>query len=137
MRKKLFHGVIFLGAISNALALSMTDASSVIIISTTILYVVLFELVILFLEPRLVLAVRKRNVKKYPFMRDLLEAKRATIKLENGETLYNAAFTRYIHSKDAKTIVLDVTTPKTKKQAAIVTSHQVMLANILEVKKVQ
>lgn len=137
MRKKLFHIIIILGAISNAIALSMTDASSVIVITTTICYVLLFEGLVLYLEPRFTLAERKRNLKTYRFLAELIEAKRATVKLHNGETLYNAIFTGYLHKTDAKTIVIDVTTPKTKKQEAVVTTHNIALVDIADVKKIQ
>ena len=137
MRKKLFHAIIIIGAICNAISLSMTDASSVIVITTTICYVLLFEGLVLYLEPRFALAERRRNLKTYRFLPDLLEAKRATVKLRNGETLYNAIFTGYIHKKDAKTIVIDVTTPKTKKQEALVTTLNIALADIADVKKIQ
>lgn len=137
MRKKLFHIIIILGAVSNAIALSMTDASSVIVITTTICYVLLFEGLVLYLEPRFALAERKRNLKTYRFLPELIEAKRATVKLRNGETIYNTIFTGYLHKTDAKTIVIDVTTPKTKKQEAIITTRNIALADIADVKKIQ
>lgn len=136
MKKILFQLIIFIGALSNAIVMTMIGASTLLIISTTIVYIVIFELLILLLEPRLALAERKRNLSKYPFLRELINAKKATVTLITGEKIYNATFAGYIDNKDAKTIKLDIITPKTKKEPENVSSRDILLTQIKEVKKI-
>ena len=47
------------------------------------------------LEPRFVRAERERNVKAYPFLRELVDAKKATVTLRDGTVFYNATFEGY------------------------------------------
>ena len=132
--KKSFGSLV--GAMSTAIVMTMTGASIIIIIGTTLAYISIFELLIFFLEPRLALAERKRNLTKYPFLRELINAKKATVTLATGEKIYNATFAGYINEKDAKTIKLNITTPKTKKEPEKVNSRDVKLEQIIEVKKI-
>ncbi|MEO4052370.1 response regulator [Solibacillus sp. CAU 1738] len=136
MKKLLFQLIILIGALSNAIVMTMIGASTILIISTTIAYIVIFELLILFLEPRLALAERKRNLTKYPFLRELINANKATVTLVTGEKIYNATFAGYINEKDAKTIKLNITTPKTKKEPEKVCGRDILLTQIKEVKKI-
>ena len=108
-----------------------------LIILMSVIYVVIFEGLLLAIEPRLVRAERERNVKAYPFLRELVDAKKATVTLRDGTVFYNATFEGYAHPRDAKTILLNVHTVKTKKVPSAITEHEVKLINIKDVKKVQ
>ncbi|MEK4627986.1 MAG: response regulator [Solibacillus sp.] len=137
MRKKLLHTVVIVGALSNAVILAMMDMPIWLIVLMSVIYVVIFEGLLLVLEPRLVRAERERNVKVYPFLHELVDAKKATVTLRDGTTLYNTTFEGYAHPKDAKTILLHTQTVKTKKAPATITEHEVKLINIKSVKKLQ
>lgn len=136
MRKVMYHLIVLLGAISNAMMMARLNVSPIILISTTVVYVVILEVLYIILEPRLAIATRKRNLTKYPFLKDLIEAKKATITLFNDEIIYNAAFVGYKNDKDTTTIKIEITEPKTKKQQERVTSRELTLVEIKNVKKV-
>jgi hypothetical protein len=135
MRKKLIHTIVIVGALSNAVILAMMDMPIWLILLMSVIYVVIFEGLLFVLEPRLVKAERERNVKAYPFLRELVDAKKATVALRDGTILYNTTFEGYAHAKDAKTIVLHTHTVKTKKAPSTITEHEVKLINIKSVKK--
>lgn len=137
MRKKIMHTVVIIGALSNAAILAIMDMSPWLIILMSVIYVVIFEGLLLVLEPRLVRAERERNVKVYPFLRDLVDAKKATVTLRDGTVLYNVTFEGYAHPKDAKTILLHAHTVKTKKTQTTFTEHSIKLINIKHIKKIQ
>lgn len=137
MKKKILHTVVIIGALSNAAILAVMDMPPWLIILMSVIYIVIFEGLLLVLEPRLVRAERQRNVKAYPFLKELVEAKKATVTLRDGTVLYNATFEGYAHPKDAKTILLHVHTVKTKKEKSTFTEHSIKLINIKNVKKVQ
>ncbi|MGN7479290.1 response regulator [Solibacillus silvestris] len=137
MKKKILHTVVIIGALSNAVILAVMDMPPWLIILMSVIYIVIFEGLLLVLEPRLVRAERERNVKAYPFLRELVDAKKATVTLRDGTVLYNATFEGYAHTKDAKSILLHVHTVKTKKEKPTFTEHAVKLINIKSVKKVQ
>ncbi|WP_042473967.1 hypothetical protein [Bacillus ndiopicus] len=136
MRKTLYHIIVFLGAISNAFMMNRLNVSPILLIGTTVLYVVILEGLFLFLEPRLAIATRKRNLTTYPFLKELIEAKKATVTLTTGEIIYNASFNGYSSPKDASKIKLDITQPKTKKQTSKVETRDILLIHIKGVKKV-
>lgn len=137
MRKKLMQAIVIIGALSNAIILAMMKMPGWLIILMSVLYVAIFQGLLYILEPRLIRAERERNVKTYPFLRDLVDAKKATITLNDGTILYNATFEGYIHKRDAKTILVNVHTVKTKKTPSSVTAHEMKLVHIKDVKKVQ
>ncbi|MEG0470926.1 MAG: response regulator [Solibacillus sp.] len=137
MRNKISHGIVFLGAISNAIILASMNISIWVIILTTVVYVFIFELIIYSLGPRLVRAERERNVTTYPFLRELVGAKKATVTLKEGTIIYNAKFEGYAKEKDAKTILLHITTIKTKKEPSKIQEQEIKLVDIASVKKVQ
>lgn len=85
MRKKLLHTVVIVGALSNAVILAMMDMPIWLIVLMSVIYVVIFEGLLLVLEPRLVRAERERNVKVYPFLHELVDAKKATVTLRDGQ----------------------------------------------------
>lgn len=137
MRKKIIHIVVIAGALSNAAILAFMDMPAWLIILMSVIYIVIFEGLLLVLEPRLVRAERERNVKAFPFLRELVDAKKATVTLRDGSVLYNATFEGYAHPKDAKTILLYVHKVKTKKEKPTFTEHSIKLVNIKSVKKIQ
>lgn len=137
MRKKIIHIVVIVGALSNAAILAFMDMPTWLIILMSVIYIVIFEGLLLVLEPRLVRAERERNVKAYPFLRELVDAKKATVTLRDGSVLYNATFEGYANPKDAKTILLYVHKVKTKKEKPTYTEHPIKLINIKSVKKIQ
>ncbi|MEK4426257.1 response regulator [Solibacillus sp. FSL K6-1523] len=137
MRNKISHGIVFLGAISNAIILASMNISIWIIILTTVIYVFIFELIIYSLGPRLVRAERERNVTTYPFLRELVGAKKATVTLKDGTIIYNAKFEGYANVKDAKTILVHIATIKTKKEPSKIQEQEIKLADIASVKKIQ
>lgn len=137
MRKKVMHTVVILGALSNAIILAVMKTPAWLIILLSIFYVVTFQGLLYILEPRLVRAERERNVKTYPFLRDFVDAKKATVTLRDGTVFYNATFEGYAKARDAKTILLHVHTIKTKKAPSTTTEHEVKLIDIKEVKKIQ
>ncbi|MEK4386547.1 response regulator [Solibacillus sp. FSL W7-1464] len=137
MRKKIIHIVVIVGALSNAAILAFMDMPAWLIILMSVIYIVIFEGLLLVLEPRLVRAERERNVKAFPFLRELVDAKKATVTLRDGTVLYNATFEGYAHPKDAKTILLYVHKVKTKKEKPAFIEHPIKLINIKSVKKIQ
>ncbi|MCM3720804.1 response regulator [Solibacillus isronensis] len=137
MRKKIVHIVVIVGALSNAAILAFMDMPVWLIILMSVIYIVMFEGLLLILEPRLVRAERERNIKAFPFLRELVVAKKATVTLRDGSVLYNATFEGYVHPKDAKTILLYVHKVKTKKEMPTFTEHSIKLINIKSVKKIQ
>ena len=137
MRKKIIHIVVIIGALSNAAILAFMDLPAWLIILMSVIYIVIFEGLLLVLEPRLVRAERERNVKAYPFLRELVDAKKATVTMRDGSVLYNATFEGYAHPKDAKTILLYVHKVKTKKEKSTYSEHPIKLINIKSVKKIQ
>ncbi|WP_274307396.1 response regulator [Solibacillus daqui] len=137
MRKKVMQGIVIVGALSNAIILAFMEMSIWLIIVMTILYVAIFQVLLYVLEPRLVRAERERNVQAYSFFRDLKDAKKATVTLRDGTIYYNVTFEGYANKRDAKTILLNVHTVKTKKVASTVTEHEVKLFDIKDVKKIQ
>ena len=137
MRKKLFYTIIIVGAISNAIILSNMDTPLVLIVGMTVLYIAIFMGAIYLIEPRLVKMEREQNVRAYPFLRELMDAKKATVTLRDGTVYYNTTFGGYEQNRDATTIILQVHTVKTKKEPLKITEHAVKLVNIQSVKKVQ
>lgn len=67
MRKKILHIVVIIGALSNAAILAFMDMPVWLIILMSVIYIIMFEGLLLILEPRLVRAERERNVKAFPF----------------------------------------------------------------------
>ena len=116
MRRKIFHLIILIGALTNAYSMSTMDMPLYIIIGTSVLYIGVFELMFALMEPRFIRAERQRNLSKFPFLRELINAKKAKITLKDGTVHYNATFDDYINKKDAKTLRINVATVKTKKE---------------------
>lgn len=67
MRKKILHIVVIIGALSNAAILAFMDMPVWLIILMSVIYIIMFEGLLLILEPRLVRAERERNVKRFLF----------------------------------------------------------------------
>lgn len=137
MKRKWLHGVVFLGALSNAIVLGTMKMPVWIIILTTVIYVFIFELLILSLQPRLIRAERERNVTTYPFLRELVHAKKATVTLKDGTILYNVKYEGYANEKEAKTILVHISTVKTKKEPSVLKEKELKLVDIAAVKQVQ
>ena len=137
MRKKVFYAVIVVGAISNAFILANMETPLWLIAAMTVVYIAIFSGAIYLLEPRLVKMEREQNIKAYPFLRELINAKKTTVTLKDGTIYYNATFGGYEQKRDATTIILQVHTVKTKKAPSTITAHAVKLVNIQSVKKVQ
>jgi uncharacterized membrane protein YhiD involved in acid resistance len=137
MRKKLFYAIILIGAISNAIILTNMGTPLLLIAGMTVLYIAIFMGAIYLLEPRLVKMERDQNVKAFTFLRELIDAKKATVTLRDGTVYYNVTFGGYEQKRDATTIILQVHTVKTKKEPSKITEHAVKLVNIQSVKKVQ
>ncbi len=89
----------------------MTQNTTIVMITTT-LYVVLFEGIYIFLQPRLIVAERKRNLRKYPVLKKLIYTERAIITLISGESLYNVQFVGYSSPKEVHLIELHLHKPK-------------------------
>lgn len=136
MRKTIFQFVIFAGALSNAVMLVMANASWYLVVGSTLVYIIGFQLLLRYMEPRFLTAERSRNAVKYPFLTELQSAKKATVILQDGSIYYNATFGEYV-AKSASKIQLHVSTIKTKKQEAQTEVHEIELASIKSVKKVQ
>lgn len=136
MRKTIFQFVIFAGALSNAIMLVMSNASVYLVVGSTIVYIIGFQLLLRYMEPRFIQAERRRNVTKYPFLTELQSAKKATVTMHDGSVYYNATFGDYVE-KSATKIQLHVSTIKTKKQEAQTEVHEMELAAIKSVKKIQ
>ena len=136
MRKTIFQFVIFAGALSNAIMLVMAEASLYLVIGSTLVYIIGFQFLLRYMEPRFLRAERSRNITKYPFLMELQTAKKATVILQDGSIYYNATFGDYVE-KSASKIKLNVSTVKTKKQEAQIEVHEMELVAIKSVKKIQ
>jgi hypothetical protein len=134
MRPILFHSIIFIGAITNGIAMAAITSNRWIIIGTTIFYVLLFELVFLYLHPRLIKAERIRNLRKYPLFKQLVEAKKVALTLKSGEVLYQVTFQGYSTEKETKAIVVAIHKPKQGKQAPTVEKRVIEITEITAVK---
>ncbi|AWE08046.1 response regulator [Lysinibacillus sp. 2017] len=137
MRKKAFNAIIIIGAISNAIILANMNTPIWLIIVMSIVYIAIFTGAIYLMEPRLVKMERQQNLKAYPFLRELLDAKKMTITLRDGIILYNATFEGYKSKRDATTLLIHVHTVKTKKAPSSITEHEIKLMDIKSIKKVQ
>ncbi len=134
MRKKLFHLIVLLGAISNAITMSIMTKNIAIVIITTTLYVVLFEGIYIFMQPRLIAAERKRNLRKYPLLKKLIDTERAIVTLLSGETLYNVQFVGYSSPKEVHLIEVHLHKPKQAKKEATVETKVVDIKLLKEVR---
>jgi hypothetical protein len=134
MRKKLFHLIVILGAISNAITMTIMTQNTVIVMITTALYVVLFEGIYVFLQPRLIIAERKRNLRKYPLLKKLIDTERAIVTLMSGETLYNVQFVGYNSPKEVHLIEVHLHKPKQAKKDATVETKVIDLKLLKEVR---
>ena len=134
MRIKLFHLIVILGAIINAISMSvMTQNHSIVIITTTV-YIVFFEGIYYLMKPRLIMAERKRNLRKYPLLKKLIDAERAIITLITGETLYNVKFSGYISPKEVSLIEVHIHKPKQPKKEATVEKNIINIKDLKEVR---
>lgn len=133
MRKKLFHLIIIFGAISNAITMSIMTQNTAIVMITTILYVVLFEGIYIFMQPRLIVAERKRNLRKFPLLKKLIDTDRAIVTLMSGETLYNVQFVGYNSPKEVHLIEVHIHKPKQAKKDATVQSKVIDIKQLKEV----
>ena len=111
----------------------MTQNTAIIMITTT-LYVVLFEGIYIFLQPRLIVAERKRNLRKYPVLKKLIDTERAIITLISGETLYNVQFVGYSSPKEVHLIELHLHKPKQAKKDATVETKVIDLKLLKDVR---
>lgn len=136
MRKTVFQVVIFAGALSNAIMLAMANTSIYLVVGSTVVYIIAFQLLLRYMEPRFIRAERLRNTTKYPFLTELQSAKKATVILQDGSIYYNATFGDYVDKSSSK-IKLFVSTVKTKKQEAQTDVHEIELTSIKSVKKIQ
>lgn len=134
MKILLFHLIVVFGAISTAVTMTTLDTSKWIIILTTVIYVFIFEGLFIFMAPRLIIAERKRNIRKYPMLQVLIDNEKSSITLHNDETIFNATFLGYSSPKDVKNIDIEIFIPKQSKVAASKKLKQVSLAQIKEVK---
>ena len=134
MRKKLFHLIVILGAISNAITMTIMTQNTAIVMITTALYVVLFEGIYIFLQPRLIVAERKRNLRKYPLLKKLIETERAIVTLKSGETLYNVQFVGYSSPKEVHLIEIHLHKPKQAKKDATVETKVIDLKLLKDVR---
>ena len=134
MRKKLFHLIILLGAISNMITMSIMTQNTAIVMITTILYVVLFEGIYIFMQPRLIVAERKRNLRKFPLLKKLIDTDRAIVTLMSGETLYNVQFVGYSSPKEVHLIEVHLHKPKQAKKDATVESKVIDIKQLKEVR---
>lgn len=136
MRKIIFQIVIFAGALSNAMMLAMSNTSIYIVVGSTVVYIIAFQLLLRYMEPRFIRAERLKNKTKYPFLLELQAAKKATVILQDGSIYYNAQFDDYVDKSSTK-IRLQVSSVKTKKQEAQGAIHEIDLTSIKSVKKIQ
>lgn len=111
----------------------MTQNTAIVMITTT-LYVVLFEGIYIFLQPRLIVAERKRNLRKYPVLKKLIDTERAIITLISGETLYNVQFVGYSSPKEVHLIELHLHKPKQAKKDATVETKVIDLKLLKDVR---
>lgn len=134
MRKKLFHLIVILGAISNAITMTIMTQNTAIVMITTALYVVLFEGIYIFLQPRLIVAERKRNLRKYPLLKKFIETERAIVTLMSGETLYNVEFVGYSSPKEVHLIEIHLHKVKQAKKDATVETKVIDLKLLKDVR---
>ena len=134
MRKKLFHLIVILGAISTAITMYVMTKNTSIVVITTTLYVVLFEGIFIFMQPRLIVAERKRNLQKYPLLKRLVETERAIVTLITGETLYNVEFVGYSSPKEVHLIELHLHKPKQSKKDATIETKIIDLKLLKDVR---
>lgn len=134
MRRLLFHLIIIFGAISNAITMTVLTSNGWIVMGTTAAYVIIFEAIYLFLQPRLILAERKRNLRKFPELKKLVETERAIITLTSGETIYNASFVGYRSSKETKQIEIQIHRPKQAKKQAHLESKHLFIQDLKSIK---
>ena len=134
MRKMLFHFIVILGAISTAITMSVMTKNTAIVLITTTLYVVLFEGIYIFMQPRLITAERKRNLQKYPKFKELIDTERAIVTLATGEILYNVNFVGYSSPKEVRLIDIHLHKPKQPKKAATIESKAIHIKELKEVR---
>ena len=137
MRKKLFHLIVILGAISTAITMYVMTKNTSIVVITTTLYVVLFEGIFIFMQPRLIIAERKRNLQKYPLLKRLVETERAIVTLITGETLYNVEFVGYSSPKEVHLIELHLHKPKQSKKDATIETKIIDLKLLKDVRQMK
>lgn len=137
MRKIIFHTIVVMGAFSNAITMMFITKNTAITMITTALYVVLFEGIFIYMQPRLITADRKRNLRKYPMLKKLIDAKRAVITMTDGTTYYNAEFIGYHTPKDIYMIEIQLHIQKQAKKNATVESKRIDLRQIKEVKPIK
>ena len=133
LRKKLFHLIVIIGAISNVITMSIMTQNTAIVMITTTLYVVLFEGIYIFMQPRLIVAERKRNLRKYPLLKKLIDTDRAIVTLISGETLHNVQFIGYSSPKEVHLIEVHLHKPKQAKKDATFESKVIDLKLLKEV----
>jgi len=134
MRKKLFHLIVILGAISTAITMYVMTKNTAIVLITTTIYVVLFEGIFIFMQPRLIIAERKRNLQKYPLLKKLIDTERAIVTLITGETLYNVEFVGYSSPKEVNLIELHLHKPKQAKKDATIETKIIDLKLLKDVR---
>ena len=134
MRKKLFHLIVILGAISTAITMYVMTKNTSIVVITTTLYVVLFEGIFIFMQPRLIIAERKRNLQKYPLLKRLVDTERTIVTLITGETLYNVEFVGYSSPKEVHLIELHLHKPKQAKKDATIETKIIDLKLLKDVR---
>ena len=123
-----------MGAISNVITMSIMTKNTAIVMITTTIYVVLFEGIYIYMQPRLIVAERKRNLRKYPLLKKLIDTERAIVTLMSGETLYNVQFVGYSSPKDVHLIEVNLHKPKQAKKDATVESKVIDLKLLKEVR---
>jgi hypothetical protein len=134
MRKLLFHLIIIFGAISNAITMTVLTSNVWIVMGTTAAYVIIFEAIFIFLKPRLILAERKRNLRKFPELKKLIETEKSIITLTSGETIYNASFVGYSSPKETKQIEIEIHRPKQAKKQAYTESKSIFIHELKSIK---
>ena len=137
MRKKLFHLIVILGAISTAITMYVMTKNTSIVVITTTLYVVLFEGIFIFMQPRLIIAERKRNLQKYPLLKRLVDTERTIVTLITGETLYNVEFVGYSSPKEVHLIELHLHKPKQSKKDATIETKIIDLKLLKDVRQMK
>lgn len=134
MRKLLFHLIVIFGAISNTITMTVLTSNVWIVMGTTAAYVIIFEAIFIFLQPRLILAERKRNLRKFPELKKLIETEKSIITLTSGETIYNASFVGYSSPKETKQIKIDIHRPKQAKKQAYTESKSIFIHELKSIK---
>ena len=114
----------------------MTKNTSIVVITTT-LYVVLFEGIFIFMQPRLIIAERKRNLQKYPLLKRLVDTERTIVTLITGETLYNVEFVGYSSPKEVHLIELHLHKPKQAKKDATIETKIIDLKLLKDVRQMK